>query len=146
MAIKRFGKTKKGERAPKKRPLKPALFFLAALFYPVIFPNTYFIDVFVTCWIFVLLALGLNVIVGSAGLLNLGYAAFYAIGAYTYAILNVYFAVPFWVGLVIAPLICALGGFILGFPAIRLRGDYLAIVTLGFGEIIRIVLNNLSLI
>ena len=134
---------------PKKKkdlklPWKPIIFFAAVLLYPVIFQNTYFIDVFVTCWIFVLLALGLNIIVGSAGLLNLGYAAFFAVGAYTYAILNVYFGVPFWVGLVIAPVMCALAGFVLGFPAIRLRGDYLAIVTLGFGEIIRIILNNLK--
>jgi len=123
---------------------KPVVFFALALIYPLVFQNNYFLDVFVGCWIFVLLALGLNVIVGSAGLLNLGYAAFFAVGAYTYAILNVYFNVPFWIGLVLSPLMCALAGFLLGFPAIRLRGDYLAIVTLGFGEIIRIVLNNLE--
>jgi branched-chain amino acid transport system permease protein len=76
--------------------------------------------------------------------LNLGYAAFFAIGAYTYAVLNVFFGVPFWAGLLIAPLSCMAAGLILGFPAIRLRGDYLAIVTLGFGEIIRIVFNNLD--
>jgi len=131
--------------APERNiPWKPSLFFLAALLYPVIFPNHYFLDVFVSCWIFAILALGLNIIVGSVGLLNLGYAAFFAIGAYTYAVLNVFFHVPFWAGLVAAPLVCALAGLILGFPAIRLRGDYLAIVTLGFGEIIRIVFNNLE--
>jgi len=128
----------------KSIPWKPIGFLIAALIYPLIFRNTYYLDVFVTCWIFVLLALGLNVIVGSAGLLNLGYAAFFAVGAYTYAILNVYFQVPFWIGLIIAPCACAFAGLLLGFPAIRLRGDYLAIVTLGFGEIIRIILNNLE--
>jgi len=123
---------------------KPVLFFLLVLAYPVIFPDKYFLDVFTGCWIFVILALGLNIIVGSVGLLNLGYAAFFAIGAYTYALLNAFCGVPFWAGLLIAPCVSALAGFVLGFPAIRLRGDYLAIVTLGFGEIIRIVFNNLE--
>lgn len=129
----------------KKILWKPLIFFAVAFLYPIIFPNKYFLDVFVSCWIFAILALGLNIIVGAVGLLNLGYAAFFAIGAYTYAVLNIFFHVPFWVGLFIAPLVCALGGFILGFPAIRLRGDYLAIVTLGFGEIIRIIFNNLEI-
>jgi len=97
--------------------------------------------------IFTLLALGLNVIVGYAGLLHLGVAAFMAIGVYAYAILScdIYpFRIGFWGALVAAPLICALAGLILGSPTLRLRGDYLAIVTLGFGEIVQDVLKNLD--
>jgi branched-chain amino acid transport system permease protein len=97
--------------------------------------------------LYVLLALGLNIVVGFAGLLDLGYIAFYAVGAYTYALLasphfNIH--LPFWVILPIGAAIAALFGIILGAPTLKLRGDYLAIVTLGFGEIIRIFLNNLS--
>jgi branched-chain amino acid transport system permease protein len=97
--------------------------------------------------LYVLLALGLNIVVGFAGLLDLGYIAFYAVGAYTYALLaspqfNLH--VPFWVILPIGAAVAAFFGVILGAPTLKLRGDYLAIVTLGFGEIIRIFLNNLS--
>jgi branched-chain amino acid transport system permease protein len=97
--------------------------------------------------LYVLLALGLNIVVGFAGLLDLGYIAFYAVGAYTYALLaspqfNVH--LPFWVILPIGAAVAALFGVLLGAPTLKLRGDYLAIVTLGFGEIIRIFLNNLS--
>jgi branched-chain amino acid transport system permease protein len=94
--------------------------------------------------IYVMLGLGLNIQVGLAGLLDLGYVAFYAIGAYTYALLNQYFGFSFWEALPLAGGMSALFGFVLGFPVLRLRGDYLAIVTLGFGEIIRILLNNLT--
>jgi branched-chain amino acid transport system permease protein len=97
--------------------------------------------------LYVLLALGLNIVVGFAGLLDLGYIAFYAVGAYTYALLaspqfNLH--LPFWVILPIGAAVAALFGVLLGAPTLKLRGDYLAIVTLGFGEIIRIFLNNLS--
>jgi branched-chain amino acid transport system permease protein len=97
--------------------------------------------------IYVLLALGLNVVVGYAGLLDLGYVAFYAIGAYFYALLaspQLGLHVPFWLVLPLAPLLAAAFGVLLGAPTLRLRGDYLAIVTLGFGEVIRILLNNLD--
>ena len=97
--------------------------------------------------IYVLLALGLNVVVGYAGLLDLGYVAFYAIGAYSYALLaspQLGLHVPFWLILPVAPFLAALFGVLLGAPTLRLRGDYLAIVTLGFGEVIRILLNNLD--
>ena len=97
--------------------------------------------------LYVLLALGLNIVVGFAGLLDLGYIAFYAVGAYTYALLaspqfNLH--LPFWVILPIGAAVAAFFGVLLGAPTLKLRGDYLAIVTLGFGEIIRIFLNNLS--
>src|SRR5437773_6368235 len=96
--------------------------------------------------LYIMLALGLNIVVGFAGLLDLGYIAFYAVGAYTYALLaSPHFGIhlPFWVVLPIGAGIACLFGVLLGAPTLKLRGDYLAIVTLGFGEIIRIFLNNL---
>ena len=97
--------------------------------------------------LFVLLSLGLNIVVGFAGLLDLGYIAFYAVGAYVYALLasphfNIH--LPWWVILPIGAAVACLFGVLLGTPTLKLRGDYLAIVTLGFGEIVRIFLNNLS--
>ncbi|MCT7667685.1 high-affinity branched-chain amino acid ABC transporter permease LivM [Shinella kummerowiae] len=92
--------------------------------------------------IYVMLAWGLNIVVGLAGLLDLGYVAFYAVGAYSYALLSQYFGLSFWVLLPLAGILAAFWGMILGFPVLRLKGDYLAIVTLAFGEIIRLVLIN----
>jgi len=100
------------------------------------------VDLATLVLIYIILALGLNVVVGLAGLLDLGYVAFYAVGAYTFALLSDYLGLSFWAALPIGGLLAALFGFLLGFPVLRLRGDYLAIVTLGFGEIIRILLNN----
>lgn len=97
--------------------------------------------------LFVFLSLGLNIVVGMAGLLDLGYIAFYAVGAYVYALLaSPHFGLhlPFWAILPIGALLAGLAGAVLGAPTLRLRGDYLAIVTLGFGEIVRILMNNLS--
>jgi branched-chain amino acid transport system permease protein len=97
--------------------------------------------------LFVLLSLGLNIVVGFAGLLDLGYIAFYAVGAYVYALLaspHFNLHLPFWVTLPLGALVAALFGVLLGAPTLKLRGDYLAIVTLGFGEIVRIFLNNLG--
>ncbi len=97
--------------------------------------------------LFVFLSLGLNIVVGFAGLLDLGYIAFYAVGAYVYALLaSPHFDIhwPFWVILPIGAAVAALFGVLIGAPTLKLRGDYLAIVTLGFGEIVRIFLNNLS--
>ena len=94
--------------------------------------------------IWVVLGLGLNIVVGLAGLLDLGFVAFYAVGAYSYALLNHHFGLSFWVVLPIGMLLGAFFGLLLGYPVLRLRGDYLAIVTLGFGEIIRLVLENWS--
>jgi branched-chain amino acid transport system permease protein len=110
-------------------------------------PQRVWIDHFATAGIFVLLALGLNVVVGLAGLLDLGYAAFYAIGAYTYAFAASSFTgahVPFWIMLLVGAVVAAVFGILLGAPTLRLRGDYLAIVTLGFGEIVPIVFRNAS--
>jgi branched-chain amino acid transport system permease protein len=92
--------------------------------------------------IYVMLAWGLNIVVGLAGLLDLGYVAFYAVGAYSYALLSSYFGLSFWLLLPLSGIFAGLWGMVLGFPVLRLRGDYLAIVTLAFGEIIRLVLIN----
>lgn len=108
------------------------------------FVTTYQTNILISFLLYVVLGLGLNVIVGVAGLLFLGHAAFYAIGAYSYALLNQYFGVGFWVALPIGGLLAALAGVALAFPVLRLRGDYLAIVTLGFGEIVRLLLENFS--
>lgn len=116
---------------------------LAALAFPFLAGRSQ-IDLATLVLIYVMLGLGLNIVVGLAGLLDLGYVGFYAVGAYTYALLAQYFGIGFWSGLVAAGIMAAFFGFILGFPVLRLRGDYLAIVTLGFGEIIRILLNNLT--
>jgi branched-chain amino acid transport system permease protein len=104
--------------------------------------SRYIIGVGTLILTYVMLGWGLNIVVGLAGLLDLGYVAFYAVGAYSYAIISAYFGLSFWVCLPLAGIFAALWGVILGFPVLRLRGDYLAIVTLAFGEIIRLVLIN----
>jgi len=121
----------------------PALGIVLAvlLIFPQIF-STYQINIMITALMYVVLGLGLNIVVGVAGLLDLGYVAFYAVGAYSYALLNLHFGLGFWTVLPIGGLLAATFGIMLGFPVLRLRGDYLAIVTLGFGEIIRLVLEN----
>lgn len=102
----------------------------------------YAITVAILCLVYVLLALGLNIVVGLAGLLDLGFVAFYAVGAYGYALGAHYLELGFWMALPFGALMAACFGVVLGFPVLRMHGDYLAIVTLGFGEIIRLVLNN----
>ena len=105
-------------------------------------PARYWIDLGILILTYVMLGWGLNIVVGLAGLLDLGYVAFYAVGAYSYALLSTVFGLSFWVCLPLAGLFAGLWGIMLGFPVLRLRGDYLAIVTLAFGEIIRLVLIN----
>jgi branched-chain amino acid transport system permease protein len=146
----------KGLNGPFKRNVGFAIALLAVLL--LLFPltqagNTFWIQVTAQAGLFVLAALGLNIVVGSAGLLDLGYVAFFAIGAYTAALTgnalltNLNFHIPFLLVLfVVAPVVAAIFGVLLGAPTLRLRGDYLAIVTLGFGEIVRISLNNLDAI
>ncbi|MBI3526209.1 MAG: high-affinity branched-chain amino acid ABC transporter permease LivM [Betaproteobacteria bacterium] len=115
----------------------------AALVLPLMFSgNRYVVDTATTVLIYVMLGWGLNVVVGLAGLLDLGYVAFYAVGAYAYALLSTQFGWGFWQSLPVAGGLAAFFGLALGWPTLRLRGDYLAIVTLGFGEIIRIILVN----
>ncbi len=105
-------------------------------------PLRYLFDLSILVLTYIMLGWGLNIVVGLAGLLDLGYVAFYAVGAYTVALLATHFGLGFWICLPIAGAAAALWGIILGFPVLRLRGDYLAIVTLAFGEIVRIVLLN----
>ncbi len=114
---------------------------VAAILMPFV-SEMYQVTIWVFALIYVVLGLGLNITVGLAGLLDLGYVAFFGIGAYTYAILNTRFDLDFWLCLPIGGLVGALLGVILGFPILRLRGDYLAIVTLGFGSIAKIVYEN----
>ena len=110
---------------------------------PIVFTdNRYVVDTATTVLIYVMLGWGLNVVVGLAGLLDLGYVAFYAVGAYTYGVLATQLGWTFWQALPVAGAMAASFGIILGWPTLRLRGDYLAIVTLGFGEIIRVILVN----
>jgi len=128
--------------AQSSRFLAPAL-LVFALLVPVLFYNQrYILDLGILVLTYVMLGWGLNVVVGLAGLLDLGYVAFYAVGAYSYALLATSFDLSFWVCLPLAGLLAACWGVMLGFPVLRLRGDYLAIVTLAFGEIIRLVILN----
>jgi branched-chain amino acid transport system permease protein len=122
---------------------KPTLVIIAlfAAVFPFIF-SSYQTNIMTTALMYVMLGLGLNIVVGLAGLLDLGYVAFYAVGAYSYALINHNFGLGFWAIFPVGALLAAFFGILLGFPVLRLRGDYLAIVTLGFGEIIRLILEN----
>lgn len=118
-----------------------SILFLFIIIFPFL-SSMYQVNIMITALMYVMLGLGLNIVVGLGGLLNLGYVAFYAVGAYSYALLNHHFGVNFWIALPIGALLSTIFGLIIGFPVLRLRGDYLAIVTLAFGEIIRLVLEN----
>ena len=122
-------------------------FAVTGILFAVVFPflpftDRYFMDVAIMILTYIMLGWGLNIVVGLAGLLDLGYVAFYAVGAYSYALIATTFGWSFWICLPLAGIFAAFFGILLGFPVLRLRGDYLAIVTLGFGEIIRIILIN----
>ena len=118
-----------------------AVLLIAALVFPLVF-DTYQSTIMISALIYVVLGLGLNISVGLAGLLDLGYVAFFGVGAYTYALLNHHFGLGFWTVLPIGGVFGCLFGVVLGFPILRLRGDYLAIVTLGFGMIFKVVMEN----
>ncbi len=122
------------------RFVAPALLAFAVVLPLVV--GRYGIDLGILVLTYIMLGWGLNIVVGLAGLLDLGYVAFYAVGAYSYALLAQTFGLGFWTCLPLAGILAALWGVMLGFPVLRLRGDYLAIVTLAFGEIIRVVLLN----
>lgn len=113
----------------------------AAVMFPM-FADRYGTDIAINVLVYICLGLGLNIVVGLAGMLDLGYIAFYGVGAYTYALLSVHYQLSFWICLPIAAGTACVAGCIIGYPTLRMRGDYLAIVTLGFGEIVRIILNN----
>ncbi|MRR52810.1 MAG: ABC transporter ATP-binding protein, partial [Rhodocyclaceae bacterium] len=133
-----------------KKILVNAALGLAIFGLPIFFQsaqNYFFVRIFALMGIYVMLALGLNIVVGYAGLLDLGYVAFYAMGAYVGMLLGFLFkgassGMAYWALLPVAALAAAGTGITLGFPVLRLKGDYLAIVTLGFGEIVRIVITN----
>ena len=131
------------ENIKKRRLFLTILIIAAALVFPFM-PEVdrRLVDLATLVLIYVMLGWGLNIVVGLAGLLDLGYVAFYAVGAYTFALLGTVYDWSFWTCLPIAGAVAAMFGILLGYPVLRLRGDYLAIVTLGFGEIIRIILTN----
>ena len=121
------------------------IWIVAMLALALIFPmltGRYGQDVAINVLVYICLGLGLNIVVGLAGMLDLGYIAFYGVGAYTYALLSIHYQTSFWLSLPVAATTACLAGCIIGYPTLRMRGDYLAIVTLGFGEIVRIILNN----
>ncbi len=132
----------KGQALPRLH--QPALLVLGGigLLIVPIFLNNYYLDILTLAWLYGLLAVGLNITVGLTGLLDLGYASFYGIGAYSYALLSTGIGLSFWLGLPFGGIVAALFGLILGFITLRLRGDYLAIVTLGFVQIVYLILNN----
>ncbi|WP_022666756.1 high-affinity branched-chain amino acid ABC transporter permease LivM [Desulfospira joergensenii] len=151
---------KKEQGGKKEKSDKPALFQrifadkkrmaalwavlgIATLIFPHLF-SMYQTNIMISALIYVMLGLGLNIVIGLAGLLDLGYVAFFAVGAYSYALLNAHYGLSFWLALPLGGILSAIFGILLGYPVLRLRGDYLAIVTLGFGEIIRLVLENWS--
>jgi len=139
------GKTLATERSTAQRVVTWLGWFAlgAAVTLPIMFSdNRYVVDTATTLLIYVMLGWGLNVVVGLAGLLDLGYVAFYAVGAYSYALLSTQYGWGFWEALPVSGALAASFGILLGYPILRLRGDYLAIVTLGFGEIVRIILVN----
>ena len=126
---------------------KGQIFVFSGLLFAIVFPylpftDRYLMDVGIMVLTYIMLGWGLNVVVGLAGMLDLGYVAFYAVGSYSFALIATEFDWSFWICLPLAGLFAAFFGILLGFPVLRLRGDYLAIVTLGFGEIIRIILIN----
>lgn len=127
----------------KNQPILLTMCFIAALALPFLV-NSFQQEVITLSLIYVLLGLGLNIVVGLAGLLDLGFVAFYAVGAYGLALGYEYWGMGFWMAIPFCAIIAALAGAILGFPVLRMHGDYLAIVTLGFGEIIHLVLTNWS--
>ncbi len=120
---------------------------IGAVIFSIIFPfmpfaDRYWMDIAIMMLTYIMLGWGLNIVIGLAGLLDLGYVAFYAVGAYSYALFAIHFDWSFWICLPLAGIFAGLFGILLGFPVLRLRGDYLAIVTLAFGEMIRILLLN----
>ena len=128
--------------AVARRAIAPVLLVFTFLVPVLFYDERYILDLAILVLTYVMLGWGLNVVVGLAGLLDLGYVAFYAVGAYSYALLATNFGLSFWVCLPLAGILAAFWGVLLGFPVLRLRGDYLAIVTLAFGEIIRLVIIN----
>ncbi len=129
-------------RSPRGTVVSAAL-IVVALAIPLV-ANSYALEVLSEAWFYVLLCLGLNIVVGYAGLLDLGYAAFFAVGAYTAGLVTLKLGLSFWFSLPLAVVAASIAGVVIGGPTLRLRSDYLAIVTLGFGEMVRITVRNLA--
>lgn len=145
MAPRRIGKpASRVSRLFESKQLGWAAFGIAVVF-PFLIANNYAMNIATTAVIFILLASGLNIVVGYCGLLDLGYIAFMAVGAYTAGIVSKAFELPILFTVPAVIIMCILAGLIIGGPTLRLRSDYLAIVTLGFGEIIRLTANNLDI-
>jgi branched-chain amino acid transport system permease protein len=144
MRVKRSGGVSVDEGRGKswQQRLVPLMLVVGAAVPFALMDNRYWLTVLILALIYVLLGLGLNIVVGLAGLLDLGFAAFYAVGAYILALGAQYLGLGFWSALVVAVVFAGLLGMVLGFPVLRMHGDYLAIVTLGFHEIIRLILTN----
>ncbi len=126
----------------KRNMLTIGFVILVGLIPIILMNNTYALRTAVLVLIYIVLALSLNFVLGFAGQLSIGHSAFYAIGAYTTAILTVSYGVPFWIALFLSAVVSAIFGLLLGIPTLRLKGDYLAITTIGFSEILRLVLIN----
>ncbi len=132
----------KAETTKRRLPVMGLLALLGLALLPLLGFSNYVLHILVLVFVYVALGLGLNIVVGLAGLLDLGYVAFYAVGAYSYALLSLYYDIPFAAALGIGAGLAGVIGVVLGWPTIRTRGDYLALVTLGFGEMIRLLLRN----
>ncbi|MFA5576597.1 MAG: branched-chain amino acid ABC transporter permease [Tissierellaceae bacterium] len=131
------------EMDSRKRKIVLIGFIVFTGFIPLLLSkNTYALRTSILVLIYIVLALSLNFVLGFAGQLSMGHSAFYAVGAYTTAILTVNYNVPFWISLIFSALVAAIFGLLLGVPTLRLKGDYLAITTIGFGEILRLILIN----
>ncbi|MBU0600572.1 branched-chain amino acid ABC transporter permease, partial [bacterium] len=118
------------------------LIIVSLISLPFILPTQYYVHILVLSGVYVIMATGLNLVVGLVGLLDLGYMAFYAVGAYSCALLSIHYQISFWFLLPLGGILAAGFGVLLALPALRVRGMYLAIVTLGFGEITRLILTN----
>jgi len=139
--LRRFGWSRDTFRQRKVMIPMAGVLLVVVVVYPFA-TSLYQTNIMTNALIYVILALGLNIVIGLGGLLQLGYAAFYLVGAYTYALLNFHYGISFWLALPIGAALALLFGILLAIPVLRLRGDYLAIVTLAFGEITRIVATN----
>jgi branched-chain amino acid transport system permease protein len=140
-ALERIGLSRDTFRQRKVALPLALVALVLAIGYPLV-TSLYQTNIMISALIYVMLALGLNIVIGLGGMLHLGYAAFYLLGAYTYALLNHNFEIGFWIALPLGAAVSTIFGILLAIPVLRLRGDYLAIVTLGFGEILRIVATN----
>ncbi len=141
LGIEKLSLRERLEQKPKIKKTGWLVILVLAIIFPVL-TGMYQTSIMITALLYVVLALGLNIIVGLGGLLVLGYIVFYGVGAYTYAILNYHFGLNFWAALPLGGLFAMIVGILIAIPVLRLRGDYLAIVTLAFGEIFRIVMEN----